>query len=388
MQRILILTHEFPPYFGGIATVAQGLASGAAALGYDTHVLAPSHHGETRDWDAAQPYSISRFRGGTCSLVSVDKLLRFTARTGRELAQRKAAIIHAVDPPAQMALTALSHLRLVRRYFFTVHGSELLRYRDDPLPRFWMRGAFKRVTAASVVSRTVMESLLEDFDVDERKLFVSHPGIAPRLLLTPVSDRTSVRARWGIRDDKVVLLTVARCVPEKGHESVIDGMARLPRPLRERTVYVVVGQGPEDYVRSLAARARSDSVGLLLLGGVADDELLEIYDAADVFIMLSMKRPKRLEGFGIVYLEAAARRLPSIACATGGVPEAVRDGETGILLPDRPTAEQVAEAITRFARDPDLRLAMGRRAKERADGFTWRRNAAEIYERFSLGLRG
>jgi len=386
MQRILILTHEFPPYFGGIATVAQGFASGAAALGHDTHVLAPDHDEDTRDWDAAQPYFISRFSGSTCSLVSVDRLVKFTARCGRELARCRADIVHAVDPPAQMALTALSHLRIARRYFFTLHGSELLRYRDDPLPRIWMRFGFKRVTGASVVSRKVLEFLLSEFDVDGERFFVSHPGIAPRWLLTPPAERRSVRARWGVRADDLVLLTVARCVPEKGHGWVLDGLANLPGPARQRLVYVVAGQGPPDYAQSLVAQARSTSVRLVLLGGVTDDELVKIYDAADVFIMLSKERSKRLEGFGLVYLEAAARRLPSIACATGGVPEAVLDGETGILLPHEPAAAQVGRAIERLANDRDLRVAMGHRAKLRTENFTWRGSAAEVYGRFSDAL--
>lgn len=384
MQSLLILTHEFPPYLGGIATVAQGLATGAAALGYDTHVLAPAYDGETEAWDAEQPYSIARFPGASCSLVSIDKLLRFTARVRRELARRDAEIVHAVDPPAQMALTALSRPRLARRYFFTVHGSELLRYRDDPLPRFWMRGAFKKVTAGSVVSREVLELLLDEFeDADEERFFVSHPGIAPRWLATPACDRASVRARWSVSDDDLVLLTVARRVPEKGHTWVIDGLARLPSPLRQRTLYVVVGPGPEDYARTLADRARSGAVRLLMLGGLADDSLVEVYDAADVFVMLSRQHPKRLEGFGLVYLEAAARGVPAIASATGGVAEAVLDGETGILVPDQPTGDQVASAIVRLARDTELRSALGRRARERAESFTWRSCAADVYERFS-----
>ncbi len=386
MEKILILTHEYPPFQGGIATVAHGLAAGAAGLGYETHVLAPDYHGDTTDWDRVQPWRIARFPGATCSVVSLDKLTKFTATCRREIKLRRPDIVHAVDAPSQMALTALSKVRMARRYFFTVIGSELLRYRNDLMPRLWMRNAFRRVTGVAAISCRVLDYLVANFNVPRDRAFVSYPGIHPRWLEATATDRMTARQRWGLGGDDIVLLTVGRRVPDKGHRRVIEGLATLPAPLRQRLVYVVVGSGPEDYARALGDMATSAAVRLQLLGRISDEELTEAYDAADVFVMLSEESPKRLEGLGLVYIEAAARGLPSIGRDTGGVTEAVLDGKTGIVLPGQPTAEQVASALTTMAEDRELRDAMGERAKEFAAAFTWRRHAAEVYQRFASAL--
>jgi phosphatidyl-myo-inositol dimannoside synthase len=387
MTKILLLTHEHPPFKGGIATVAHGLAAGAAAVGYDAHVLAPDYHQDTSDWDKAQPYNVSRFSGSTCSILSLDKLTKFAARCRQEIRLLKPDIVHAVDPAGQMALTALGKMGLVKRYFFTAIGTELVRYRNELFPRVWMHNAFSRVTGVSTISRYVFDLLVESYRVARGSVFVSYPGISPDWFGAPKADRARVREGWGVRPDEFVVITVARRVPDKGHQRVIEGLGRLPLPLRRRLVYVVAGPGPEEYARALAAQAESESVRALLLGGLSDERLIEACDAADLFVMLSKRTPTRLEGFGLVYLEAGARGLPSVGCDTGGVAEALRDRETGIVLPAYPPAERVAEALRTMVEDDGLRVAMGKRAEEFAAGFTWRRNAAEVYERFSEALR-
>jgi glycosyltransferase involved in cell wall biosynthesis len=390
MARILILTHEHFPFRGGIAAVAHGLAVGAAELGHEVHVLAPGYGGGTSDWDVAQPYEVHRFPGSTCSILSLDKLTKFAARCRGAARRLNPDIVHAVDPAGQMALAALGKLRLLREYFFTAIGTELLRYRRELFPRVWMRGAFSRVTGVSAISRHVYERLVGDYGVPPTDVFVSYPGIDPRWFDVPRADRARVRGNWGVRDDDFVVITAARRVPEKGHDRVISGLAKLPPALRERVAYVIVGSGPEAYARSLAERAESESVRLVLLGGTSDRDLIEACDAADVFVMLSRQTPTRLEGFGLVYLEAGARGLPSIGCDTGGVSEAIRDGATGRVLPPDPPAERVAEALANMLADDGLRAAMGTRAWEFTRGFTWRRNAEEVYGRFAemLGRRG
>lgn len=388
MDRILIVSHEFPPFLGGIGSLAHGLAVGAAAMGYDTHVLAPAYDADTSGWDADQPYGVSRFGGSTCSILSLDKLTRFSLRCRREIKLRRPRVIHGVDPAAQMALTALARLRLVREYFWTNSGSELLRYRDEGFPRAWMRNAFRKVTAVSTISRAVYEILVRDFDIEEGKAFVSHPGIAPMWFETRKANVAEARKRWGAATDDMVLLTVGRRVRDKGHQRVIEGLGELPADLRQRVVYWIVGGGQAEYARTLADAAISRSVRLRLLGTLADSDLMAAYDAADLYVMLSRATSKRLEGFGLVYLEAAARGLPSLACATGGVSEAVRDGNTGLLLPYYPSAAQVAHAVDHLLRAERVRQEMGGRAREFASTFTWTRNAAEVYGNFLKALDG
>lgn len=387
MPRILLLTYEFSPFRGGIGNVAEGLAEGAEALGHEPVVFAPDYHGDRSSEDGERPYRVVRFPGDFCSIVSLPRLVRFVRLCRSAIATLRPDVVHGVDPPAQMALTALSRLRLVSRYLLTVHGTELLRYRSEPMPRLWMAGGLRRATAVCAVSRAVHERLHRDFRVPPDRTFVSSPGIADAWFRTPGGDRDALRATWGAGAGDVVVLTVARRVFEKGQDRVVDALALLSEAERRHTLYVVAGTGPEGYADELRARAQEGGVRLVLLGPVPEAELVGACDAADLFAMLSRDTPKRLEGLGLTYLEAGARGLPSLACDVGGVSDAVRNGESGIVLDADAGPEDVAAAVRGLVADPDLLKRLGRGAAEHARSFTRVRHASEVYGRFEETLR-
>ncbi len=379
--RLLLLTYEFAPFRGGIAAEVEGLAAGAASLGHDVHVLAPDYHRDLRALDTMRPYTVHRFTGDFCSLLSIDKLTRFARLCRGATVRLQPRVLHATDPQAQMALTALARFGLARGYCFTVHGTELLRYQREMLPRLWMRGAMRRPLAIACVSHAVRERLLHDTNAPAARAFVSHPGIAPRWFQTP-ADRVAAREVWGAGDDGFVIITVARRVPDKGHRLVIAALSRLPDALRARTRYVVVGTGPADYAAALAAEASRADVRLQLAGELDDDALVQSLDAADLFVMTSQRTGRRLEGFGLAYIEAAARGLPAIALDTGGAAEAVQDAVTGLVLPEQGSAETLAHAIERMLVDDEARARMGAAARVRARSLTWQAHAGDVYTRF------
>lgn len=347
-------------------------------------VVAPDYGTDTVALDRERPYPIERFPGRHCSMVSPRKLFRYARLLHELLPRLDPDLVHAVCPASQMAVTLLSRVhRLPAPFGFTVHGTELIRYRHELLPRLWMTGAFRRPAGIAVVSEAVRERLLDGFPVPEGRSFVSHPGIGDAWHALPPAPRSEVRAAWGAREDDFVILTVARRVPEKGHDRVVNGTAALPESSRNRIVYVVAGTGPEEYALELEDLAARRGVRITLLGEVPDAELVNACDGADLFAMLSRETPKRLEGFGLTYIEAGRRGVPSIACRTGGVAEAVRHEETGLLLPQDPTPDQTAGAIARFLDDEAFRRRTGDAARSWASRFTHRRHAQEVYSRFA-----
>lgn len=382
MARILSLTTEFPPFRGGIGAVALGLARGAAGLGHEVVVLAPDFGRDNRAADAALPFAVHRFPGRSVSMVSTDGIMRHTRRVHRAIRELAPDVVHAIDPPSQMALAMLARLHLIRRHFHTVHGTELQRGRDELFPRLWIGGGLRRATAICAVSSAVRDRLLETSRCDPARVFVSHPGIADEWHVTPPGDRAAVRARWHIAADDVVLLTLARRVPEKGHLDVIAAVGRLPASARDRIAYVVAGTGPAGYAQALVEAARRAGVRAHLAGEVSDEGAIALMDAADAFVMLSRETPTRMEGLGLAYIEAAARGVPSLARATGGVREAVREGETGIVLPASAGVEETAAAIERLAFDDALRAQLAAGAVRFGRRFTNERHAREVYERF------
>jgi glycosyltransferase involved in cell wall biosynthesis len=388
MARILILTHEFLPYRGGIAMAAEGLATGATLLGHEAIVVAPDYgrrtsaggraHGEP----SAERFTVIRFPGSTCSMLSLSKLARFTRICRREIQRTRPDWIHAADPPAQMAIAALSRFCRLPPAFYTVHGSELLRYRNEPIPRLWMHGAFARVTGITAVSRAVFDLVIA-LGAPPARTFIAYPGITRPWFDTPPGDRAVERRRLGIGGDDLLLITLARRVADKGHLDVLAALAGLGGDLRQRIVYFVAGTGPEGYAAEIARAARGAQVRLAMPGEISVPAAIAACDAADLFVMPSRRTHKRLEGFGLAYLEAGARGLPALARDTGGVADAVHNGETGVVLPEDAGTDRMSAAIRELIENPGWRRRLGEQARTFAAPFTWERHAATVYGRFA-----
>ena len=186
----------------------------------------------------------------------------------------------------------------------------------------------------------------------------------------------ALRTKLGIGDAPLAI-TVARLVPHKGQDVAIQAIALLA-PDFPALQYVMVGAG-EDESR---LRALSTELGIAprvhFAGALSDDETAEAYATATVYIGPSrLDAGVNVEGFGISFIEAGASGVPSVAGDSGGVRGAVRDGETGIVVPPGdPVA--VAKALRMLLRDHDLRRAMGREARRLVETYyNWNRVAAE-----------
>jgi phosphatidylinositol alpha-1,6-mannosyltransferase len=140
-------------------------------------------------------------------------------------------------------------------------------------------------------------------------------------------------------------------------------------------VYVVAGDGPDrERLVELARRLGVDE-SVRFVGAVEDAELPLWYSLGDVFVMPSRSDPPDVEGFGIVYLEAAACERPVVAARAGGVPDAVADGVSGLLV-EPGDRDGLARALAELLSDPARRANLGRRARERVLAeLTWDRIA-------------
>lgn len=225
--------------------------------------------------------------------------------------------------------------------------------------------------------------LLAESGVDVTKIHVVHPGVSARYL-EPEDARQAVRASLGLGSE-FVIGTTARLVRRKGHELVLQALAKLSGA-GAACRYLVVGDGPERERLGRLATSLGIADLAIFLGHVDGDDLPGLYDAMDLFVLPTQPTgdPYDVEGFGIVFLEAAARGVPSVASPIGGVPDAVINGETGLLVP--PVPDAIAEAIATLMNDTQLRSRMATRARNRVmDEFTWPRVAAEFARIAGLG---
>jgi phosphatidylinositol alpha-1,6-mannosyltransferase len=160
------------------------------------------------------------------------------------------------------------------------------------------------------------------------------------------------------------LLTVGRLVERKGHETVLRMLARLEHELPP-FVYVVVGSGSWEARLRALARTLGLEQRVRFTGRVPGEALAGYYAHADLFVMLPHEASDGVEGFGLVYVEAGAFGVPSVASNHCGAREAVLDGVTGITLQSEPSRQDDVRFL-RLARDGDLRRSLGEAARRRA----------------------
>jgi glycosyltransferase involved in cell wall biosynthesis len=373
-KRLVAVTHEFYPHRGGIAVYTAEMAAAAARAGWQTEVWAPRLPpgiGEP-PW----PFPVKRLAlDSSHSLWNQWRMARYL------LAHRESwqnAILYVPEPGPLLSMLLLQFFDILppARLHLTLHGSEILRLALRPLTRASARRLFNRADRISVVSRYAERLLVDLF-----------PNTSGKIVLTPGALRADFAAEAATRPapasarrgDRLVILTVARIHPRKGQLRVIEALKALPSPVRARLEYWIVGShGKEGYEPALRAAAADAGFPVKFLGDVPDEQLGPIYAQADVFAMTSMPHKLSVEGFGLVYLEAGAHNLPIVAHAIGGVPEAVIDGETGLLVrPDDPAG--LTAAFARLVQDPALRHRLGQAGRARALSHTWDAAALALF---------
>lgn len=257
-------------------------------------------------------------------------------------------------------VAALMKLTFGIPYIVLAHGDEVW----GTAPSYALREA----TAILSVSRFTADRLRDRHGVSAARIRLLPPALDPRLLHSPSSPEHVIE-RHGLRG-KRVLLTVGRLTRRgryKGCDMVIRALARI-REVVPEVAYVIVGDGDDrSRLEQLAREWRLENT-VHFAGDVDDAWLPAYYRSCDLFVMPSRVRlmdPCEGEGFGIVYLEAAAFGKPAIAGREGGSAEAVLDGVTGLLVNPLDPAE-IARAVIELLRDESRRLMLGARARERA----------------------
>src|SRR5256886_2755611 len=268
-------------------------------------------------------------------------------------------------------------------YLVYVNGGELLRER-----RKAERSSLKRMSARSILGNAsgvvaTSQWVAELASDVMREVGVETPPRVAALDLgtdpvhfNPSRDTGALRRRWGVGDGPIIL-TVARLVPHKGQDMGIRALATLARDFPDLR-YVMVGEGHDELrLRSLARELGvTNKVGFV--GPMRDDELPEAYATSTIYLGASrVDKEINVEGFGISFLEAGASGIPSVAGDSGGVRSAVRDGETGIVVP--PTdADSITEAIRSLLLNPERRKQMGLAARHAVEThYNWDRVARD-----------
>jgi phosphatidylinositol alpha-1,6-mannosyltransferase len=374
-MNILMLTSEFFPATGGIGTYAREMAAAASALGAQVTVLAPDYAKAKEINDQAFSFRTRRFRGGLHSARDLPAKV-LLARNAVDAEDYD--ILHAADWPFFIPV-ALSRGRTAARVIMTLHGSEI-----NETQTFLKRlaigacnvfGGRTEIAANSAFTRDLFR---RRFGVEPHKINAIPLGVS-EFWFGERKPRSATRKRYDIPEDNIVLITVARLTRRKGHSVTAAALGSLSTTLRRRLTWLIVGpDGEAEYIETLQHDLSSAGCDIRRLGALTDAEIRDLYGASDFFCLTGVPDPSgRIEGFGLVYLEAAAAGLPSVATHVGGVADAVLADLTGLLVaPDVPA---VAQAIQTMIVLPELRSRLAAAALDRARQLSWKRCAARTY---------
>ena len=315
-MKHLLVTNDFPPKIGGIQSL---LWEWWRRLPPESFAVLTSPYRGAAEFDAAQPFQVARVREPVLlpHPVMVRRVDAMARRVGAELV--------VLDPAIPLGLIGPS---LALPYDVVLHGAEVAVPGRIPGSKqalgHVLRGARHVIAAGGYPAAEAEHAAGQSLPIT-----VVPPGVDTERF-RPLTDdeRRAARARHGLPTDAELIVSISRLVPRKGFDTAIRAVAKLA-PSRPDLVLAIAGRGRdqarlERLVDDLHAPVR-------FLGRVPNDDLPALYGCADLFTMLCRNRWGGLEqeGFGIVFVEAAACGVPQVAGDSGGAAEAVADGETG-----------------------------------------------------------
>lgn len=366
---LALLATDFPPTLGGIQTLTVEIYSRLADL--TNLAVAP-----------AAPAGVAAPDGYGLPLVRTQAELGGGLSTLAYLREATRVLASARTPPGLLHCNHLFagyagwwlHRRRGWRYAVWVHGEELGKVRNRRLAAQTLAGASLILTNSEFTAELTRHALGRRA---QPPVVIVPLGAPSRWITAPLAPPPAATR-------PPVILTVARLLARdryKGLDVALEAMAELRRRGREFE-YWIVGDGDDRGWLEARARAAHLDGTVKFLGRVPDPQLMALYDACDIFLLSGREeataRGLGFEGFGIVLIEASARGKPVVAGNSGGIPDAVANGISGLLVaPSSPAA--VADGLQRLLLDPELRHRLGAQGRERVRSrYNWDRAAAVV----------
>jgi phosphatidyl-myo-inositol dimannoside synthase len=374
MTRVLLVTNDFPPRRGGIQSYLHELVGHLVGAGtHELTVYAPKWKGsDDFDGEARESGYLVVRHPGTLMLPVPSVSNRM-----RRLIERNDIDTVWFGAAAPLALMApLARDAGAGRVIASTHGHEV-GWSMLPLARTALRRIGTGTDVVTYVSRYTRGRFASAFGADAALEHVP-PGVDVDRFVPDEVARAKMRARYRL-GERPVVVCVSRLVPRKGQDMLIRAMPSIRKRVPGAAL-VIVGGGP--YSSTLRRLAHSFGVAqhVVFTGGVPGDELPAHHSMADVFAMPCRTRGAGLdvEGFGIVFLEASATGVPVVAGRSGGAPETVLDGQTGLVV-DGWDVGAIAASVSDLLADPDRAARMGAAGRRWVvDNWQWSTQAQRL----------
>jgi len=350
-MNILIITADFAPGLGGIANFVHGIATSMALINHNVSVLTPQLP-EAKDKDL--PYRVIRYK-----LVKRFKNLWPSIITLSLCLFKKIDVViygHAASTLSVGGIVARK-LNLSKLVLLT-HGNDLKYTISNRTDKYFLDKLLEVTDLILANSNFTRGVLVNKYDRLSMKTEVLNPGIWLNLLC-PNEETPKVF------DKSLVILTVSRLVDVKSIDDLIKAFAIVVK-IYPRSILKIIGDGPERDRLELLARKLKLERSIIFTGSIIGNEIYCELRRCAIFVL-----PSKVETFGIAYLEAGACGKAVIGTNQGGVPDAVIDGRTGILV-EPGNIKQLADAMIFLLRNKATREKMGRAGRNRIEKqFDW-----------------
>lgn len=373
-MRILLFCLDFKPMIGGVAELTHNLALALLEAGNDVCVISIPMIGAA-EFDSTQPYPIFRRaldppRQGVSRTMALALLVRteiVSQRPDHVLSNqydRLSPIVFMVSKFARVS------------YSIFVHGLDIGHVCSSRRRRRLSR-VLRGARAVFVNSRYTREVAVRRGARPERVWIVA-PGARPIRKNQRRSNYAASRLHATLASRSDIILSIGRLVPRKGFDTVITALPIIAER-RPHVHYVIVGDGPDRCRLQQVAQETGVEERVTFAGRVDDCDKIAFLDACAVFALPNRDAPNGdVEGFGIVFLEANLRKKPVIGGRAGGVPDAIEDRKSGILV-EPGNSRSFAEAAVTILEDEMLARRLGEYGRRRAENhFTWENCAKEV----------
>lgn len=375
-MRLMMITQDFPPDYGGIQTYMYEYATRISDF-CEEFVLVCPEKPNSDEIDKELNFPVYRIK------VSNNSTLVFPLFWKLSPIVRNHQIKTTFHAQWQTSWPAIQLMRKGKldQVFCANHGRELVfnPYKNIPGLESLYTSIKKKCLSAITHHFPVSEynsEILGQLGIDKSRRTVHINGTNTDLFFP--QNAQQLKCKLGLEKRKIVT-TISRIVRRKGIDIGIRAIHKLKERIPE-IYYLVIGDGP-DLNRCKALAEELDLKGYVkFLGKIPDHDLNKYYNLSDVFVMTPRSNDTEFEGFGIVYLEANACQKPVIGSKSGGVPSAVLNGETGLLIKED-SPEELAIALERILTDQEYAEMLGGNGRKRVlQKANWDTLSRELFE--------
>ena len=367
MKKTLIITLEYPPTVGGIATYVHDLAN---ALTAERVVVLAPRHPAGKDWDSNVTYKVIR-KNMLFPRFIWPRWVRLAWQVFWITRKEKIELlmVHHVLPAGYAAVL----MKIFKKIPFLLfsHGTDVIAGAANPWKRRMVNMVAKHAEKIFFNSESLERRFLQIAPDYRWKSLVLYPCPEEDFLVPPPNEETQqLRGRYALNGKKV-LLSVGRLADGKGFQHMVRLLPEIVRRV-PNLVWVVVGDGPKKQYLVEQIQKNSLQNVVRFIGEVPHGQLRQYYYLADAFCVLTHPDEGREEGLGLVFLEAAAAGLPIVAGRSGGVEEGVLHEQTGLVVDIYKGDQSVIDAIVKVLTDTEYAKTLGDAAKARIKkDFNW-----------------